>query len=187
MAIIDIPGFVAELKDHAIDHQFHIHDERHFIETYSMRQAWEVDLHPERACGGPLDLHLSVDLDPRTVLAFEDQILSLPDESEPETGLTIPLVFTWILPPLTQAPDLLVLATELAGVGGADLPLKVAAIDSTAEVTDASERTLSITASLELGLDELFMHRESLCDSLDNCYRVSEFLLDRAPAWLGEL
>jgi hypothetical protein len=187
LAVIDIPGFVADLKDHALEHQFHIHDERHFIETYSMRQAWEVDLHPVHACGGPLDLHLSVDLDPRTVLAFEDHLLSLPEDAEPETGLAIPLVFTWVLPPLVSAPDLLVLATELAGVGGAELPLRVAAIDSTAEVTDASERTLSITASLDLRLDDLFMNRELLCDALDSCYRVSEFLLDRAPAWLGEL
>ncbi|MEM7325352.1 MAG: hypothetical protein AAF531_19850 [Actinomycetota bacterium] len=187
MALIDIPGFVAELKDHAGDHQFHIHDERHFVETYSMRQAWEVDLHPEHACGGPLDLHLSIDLDPRVALAFEDQVMSLPEDVPPRTGLTIPLVFTWALPPLSDAPDLLVLATELAGVGGADLPLKVAAIDSTAEVTDASERTLSINAIIDLSLDDLFMRQESLCDIFDRCYLVSEFLLDRAPAWLGEL
>ena len=55
MAAIDIAGFVADLKDHAVDHGFHVHDERHFVETYSLRQAWEVDLHPEEACGGPLD------------------------------------------------------------------------------------------------------------------------------------
>ncbi len=187
MAIIDIPGFVADIKEHAIDHSFHIHDERHFVETYSMRQAWEVDLHPEQACGGPLDLHLSIDLDPRVALSFEDQMMTLHEDDEPRTGLTIPLMFTWALPPLTEAPDLLVLATELAGVGGADLPLKVAAIDSTAEVTDAPERSLSITAALELSLDDLFMHRESLCDIFDRCYEVSEFLLDRAPVWLGDL
>lgn len=187
MAIIDIPGFVADLKEHAGEHQFHIHDERHFVETYSMNQAWEIDLHPEHACGGPLDLRLSIDLDPRVSLAFEDEVLKLPEDVEPETGLTIPLVFTWALPPLTDAPDLLVLATDLAGVGGADLPLKVAAIDSTAEVTDASERTLSITALIELRLDELFLRRESFCDLFDRCYEVSEFLLDRAPAWLGEI
>jgi hypothetical protein len=150
-----------------------------------MRQAWEVDLHPEQACGGPLDLHLSIDLDPRVALSFEDQMMTLHEDDEPRTGLTIPLMFT--LPPLTEAPDLLVLATELAGVGGADLPLKVAAIDSTAEVTDAPERSLSITAALELSLDDLFMHRESLCDIFDRCYEVSEFLLDRAPVWLGDL
>ena len=30
---IDIPGFVADLKEHAIEHGFHVHDERHFVET----------------------------------------------------------------------------------------------------------------------------------------------------------
>ncbi len=186
MAIIDIPGFVADIKEHATEHQFHIHDERHFVETYSMNQAWEVDLHPEHACGGPLDLRLSIDLDPRVAMAFEDQVMTLHEDAEPETGLTIPLVFTWALPPLSDAPDLLVLATDLAGLGGADLPLKVAAIDSTAEVTDAFERTLSITALIELSLDDLFMRRESLCELFDRSYEVSEFLLERAPAWLGE-
>lgn len=186
MAIIDIPGFVADIKEHATEHQFHIHDERHFVETYSMNQAWEVDLHPEHACGGPLDLRLSIDLDPRVAMAFEDQVMTLDEDAEPETGLTIPLVFTWALPPLSDAPDLLVLATDLAGLGGADLPLKVAAIDSTAEVTDAFERTLSITALIELSLDDLFMRRESLCELFDRSYEVSEFLLERAPAWLGE-
>ncbi|MFV0523540.1 MAG: hypothetical protein ACK5RL_03470 [Acidimicrobiales bacterium] len=185
MAIIDVPGYVADLKDHATDHKFHVHDERHFIETYSMRQAWEVDLHPERACGGPVDLHLAIELDPRVLLAFEDQMLELPDYAEPPTGFTVPLLFTWGLPPLHDAPDLLVLATDLAGVGGAELPLKVSAIDSTVEVTDAPERTLAITARIELGLDDLFMHRENLCDVFDRCYDVSEFLLDHSPAWLG--
>ena len=46
MAVVDIAGFVADLKDHAAEHGFHVHDERHFVETYSMRQAFEVDLHP---------------------------------------------------------------------------------------------------------------------------------------------
>ena len=67
MAVIDVAGFVADLKGHAVDHGFHVHDERHFVETYSLRQLWEVDLHPEEACGGPLDLHLSLEVDPRLV------------------------------------------------------------------------------------------------------------------------
>ena len=70
MAVIDVAGYVAELKEHAVDHGFHVHDERHFVETYSLRQAWEVDLHPEEACNGPLDLHLSLEVDPRQLLAF---------------------------------------------------------------------------------------------------------------------
>ena len=48
MAVVDVAGFIADLKDHAAEHGFHVHDERHFVETYSMRQAFEVDLHPRR-------------------------------------------------------------------------------------------------------------------------------------------
>lgn len=187
MAIIDVPGYVADLKDHATDHQFHVHDERHFVETYSMRQTWEVELHPERACGGPLDLHLAIEMEPRTLLAFEDRMLDLPEDAEPPDGFSFPLIFTWALPPLRDAPDLLVLATDLAGVGGAELPLKVQAIDSTHDVIDAPERTLVIGAKIEIGLDDLFMHRENLCEIFDRCHAVSEFLLDRAPVWLDEL
>jgi len=187
MAIIDVPGFVADLKDHATDHGFHVHDERHFVETYSMRQAWEVDLHPERACGGPLDLHLAIEIDPRVLLTFEDQMLDMPEDADPPPGFTFPLIFSWAMPPLPKGPDLLVLATELAGIGGPDLPLEVSAIDSTVAVTDAPERTLTIMAKMELSLGDLFMHRENLCDVFDRCHEVSEFLLDRAPVWLDEI
>ena len=187
MAVIDVPGFVADLKDHAVDHQFHVHDERHFVETYSLRQAWEVDLHPEEACGGPLDLHLSLEVDPRGMLAFEDRMMDLPEGSDPPEDFAFPLVFTWVLPPLPKGPDLLVLATDLAGIGGTDLPLEVSAIDSFASVTDAAERSLTIVARIEVGLDKIFLGQEQLCDVLDRCHDVSMFLLDRAPAWLDEL
>ncbi|MEI7592171.1 MAG: hypothetical protein WCK41_03000 [Actinomycetes bacterium] len=186
MAVIDVPGFVADLKDHAVDHQFHVHDERHFVETYSLRQAWEVDLHPEDACGGPLDLHLSLEVDPRTMLTFEDQMLALAESSDPPEGFTFPLVFTWILPPLPKGPDLLVLATEMAGVGGTVLPLEVSAIDSFASVTDAAERSLTIVSRVEVGLDRIFLGQEQLCDILDRCHEVSSYLLERAPKWLDE-
>ena len=186
MAIIDVPGFVADLKDHAVDHSFHVHDERHFIETYSMRQAWEVDLHPEDACGGPLDLHLALEVDPRVMITFEDRMLELPEGADPVVGMSFPLVFTWALPPLRHAPDLLVLATELAGVGGMNLPLEVSAIDSFAAVTDAPERSLTIVSRLDVGLDRIYLGQEQLCDLLDSCHTVSTYLLDRAPAWLGE-
>jgi hypothetical protein len=179
---------VAHLKEHATDHQFHVHDERHFVETYSMRQTWEVDLHPERACGGPLDLHLAIEVDPRVVLAFEDRMIELIEDAEPPSEFKIPLIFTWALPPLRDAPDLLVLATDLAGVGGSELPLKVQAIDSTHDVIDAPERSLMIGSRLELGLDEIFLEQDNhLCEVFERCHAVSEFLLDRAPVWLDEL
>ncbi len=187
MAFIDIPGFVADLKDHAADHGFHVHDERHFVETYSLRQAWEVDLHPERACGGPLDLHVAVEMEPRVLLAFEDRMLEIPEEEEPPTGYALPMVFNWALPPLPKGPDLLVLATDLAGIGGPELPIEISAIDSTASVTDAPERTLSIAGRMEIDFADLFMRRDNLCDTLDRCHAISEFVLDRSPAWLDEI
>jgi hypothetical protein len=187
MAVIDVAGFVADLKDHAVDHGFHVHDERHFVETYSLRQAWEVDLHPEAACNGPLDLHLALEVDPRQLLAFEDVVLSLPDGDDPADDWHFPLLFTWTLPPLPKGPDLLVLATELAGVGGTELPLEVSAIDSYANVTDAAARSLSIVATLQVSLARILGNQDQLCETLDRCLAVSEYLVERAPIWLDEV
>ncbi len=188
MAVIDIAGFVADLKDHAADHGFHVHDERHFVETYSMRQAFEVDLHPENACGGPLDLHLAVDLDPRVILSFEDEVLANDPDDRPSDDLTFPVLFTWALPPLTKTPDLLILATELAGIGGTELPLDVSAAEHMAALSVEGEpkRSLTITAKVDVALAHIYMAEEQLCDTLDRCHEVSDFLLDRAYAWLGE-
>src|SRR5271169_1630688 len=152
MAAIDVAGFVADLKDHAVTHGFHVHDERHFVETYSLRQAWEVDLHPEEGCGGPLDLHLSLEVDPRVLLSFEDVVVELPEEATPPDEFHFPLTFSWALPPLPKGPDLLRLAIDLAGVGGIDLPLEVSAIDSFASPTHAPERRLSIVARYPVSL-----------------------------------
>ena len=186
MAVIDTAGYVAELKDHASDHGFHVHDERHFVETYSLRQAWEVDLHPEEGCGGPLDLHLALEVDPRVLLAFEDMVVALDEGEDPPDQFHFPLTFTWALPPLPAGPDLLLLATELAGIGGPDLPLEVSAIDSFGAVTDAPERSLTIVARQEVSLARVLEGEELLCDTLDRCLAVSRYLLDRAPAWLGD-
>ena len=139
MAVLDVAGFVADLKDHAVEHGFHVHDERHFVESYSLRQTWEVDLHPEEGCEGPVDLYLSLEIDPRVLLGFEDAVIALDDESDPEDNFHFPLSFTWALPPLPHGPDLLVLATELAGVGGRELPVEVSATDSYPSVTDGYE------------------------------------------------
>jgi hypothetical protein len=189
VAYIDVAGFVADLKEHAVDHGFHVHDERHFVETYSLRQTWEVDLHPEEACNGPIDLHLALDVDPRVLLSFEDEVARLEDpEDAPSGEFSFPLIFQWTLPPLPDPPDLLVLATELAGVGGLELPVEVSAIDSFPSVTDAPERSLQIVAKVEVSLSRVYTGEEpeQLCDTLDRCRTVSLYLLDRAPAWLNE-
>ncbi len=188
MAVIDVAGFVADLKSHAVDHGFHVHDERHFVETYSLRQLWEVDLHPEEACDRPMDLHLALDVDPRALLGFEDKVHELDDpDDEPPAGFEFPLIFTWTLPPLPQPPDLLVLATELAGVGTITLPVEVSAIDSFPSVTDAPERSLSIVARVSISLADVYGNADDLlCEALDRCRDVSLYLLDRASDWLGE-
>lgn len=186
MAVIDVPGYVAELKDHAVDHGFHVHDERHFVESYSLRQAWEVDLHPENACGGPLDLHLSLEVDPRVLLSFEDCVMELSEEADPPDEFTFPLNFTWGMPPLPMGPDLLRLAIDLAGVGGLALPLEVSAIDSFAAPTDAPERRLTVVAHHQVHLARILTGEELLCEVFDRCLDVSRHLLDAAPAWLGE-
>ena len=186
MAVIDVAGFVADLKDHAVDHQFHVHDERHFVETYSLRQAWEVDLHPEEACGGPLDIHLALEVDPRVLLSFEDLVMELDEGDDPPDLHRFPLHFSWSLPPLANTPDLLVLATDLAGIGGTDLPLEVSAIDSFASVTDAAERSVGIVGRVEVSLSEVYVgERELLCAELDRAMEVSRWLLHHSERWLG--
>ncbi|MFQ5556504.1 MAG: hypothetical protein ACE5GB_03210, partial [Acidimicrobiales bacterium] len=168
-------------------HGFHVHDERHFVETYTNRQTWEIDLHPDRACEGPLDVHLSLELDPRTMIAFEDEVARVGEDAEPDTDITVPVVIGFALPPLPAGPDLLVLATDLAGLGGTALPLEVSAVDSFAAVTDAPERGISIVGRVDVPLARIYLGQEVLCDVLERARQVGEFLLDRAPAWLGEL
>ncbi|HZD65379.1 MAG TPA: hypothetical protein VE152_04700 [Acidimicrobiales bacterium] len=184
MAVIDVPGYVAELKEHAVDHGFHVHDERHFLETYSLRQVWEVDLHPEEGCGGPLDLHLALEVDPRVLLAFEDVVVELPEDAEPPDEYHLPLSFTWALPPLPDGPDLLRLAIDLAEVGGIQLPLEVSAIDSFASPTDGPERRLSVSAHQQVSLARVLSGEELLCEVFDRALAVSRFLLEAAPGWL---
>src|SRR4029453_16778276 len=188
VAVIDVGGFVADLKSQAIDYGFHVHDERHFVETYSLRQLWEVDLHPEEACSGPIDLHLSLDVDPGGMLGFGDGGMKPDDLDEsPPAGFTFPLVFTWTLPPLPEPPDLLVLATELAGVGGVELPVEFSAIDSFASVTDAPERSLTLVARTSVDLSDVYLNNDdSVAGDLERCKHVSLFLLEQANAWLGD-
>ncbi len=186
MAVVDIATFVADLKDLAADHGFHVHDERHFVETYSMRQAWEVDLHPADSCGGPLDMHIALEIEPRTMLSFEDVVVTLAEGDEPPDDHLLPVTITWSMPPLQTSPDLLVLATELAGVGGPELALEISAADSYSGVIDAPQRSISIVCRSSTSLARLFMGREDLTDLLRRLAAVSEFLINRAPAWLGE-
>jgi hypothetical protein len=181
---VDIPGFIADFKEHATDHGFHVHDERHFVETYSLRQSWEVDVHPEAGCGGPLDLHVALDVDPSVVLSLRDQLDSMDDFEEPPDEYHLDLYFNWAVPPLHDPPDLLVLATDLAGVGGLTLVVEVSAVDSYADVIGSPERRLQLTGKTQVSLVDVLMGREQLCDVLDRAREISEYLLDRVGGWM---
>jgi len=189
VSLIDLHGFVANLKDHVSEHGFHVHGDRHYVETYSNRQTWEIELHPDDACGGPLDMVLCLEAESRTLLTFEDDVNSRPEDEDPDDAITVPMTLSFVLPPLHLGPDLLVLATDIAAVGGPELPLQVSAVDRVAAVTDAAERTVNIEGRVELALSRIYLGQdlEVLCEMLDRARSVCEFLLDRAPAWLGEL
>ena len=179
---IDIAGFITYLKDHAVEHGFHVHDERHFIETYSLRQSWEVDLHPESACDGPLDLNLAFEVEPRVILDLEDHPDVL-EGGDSKGEFELPLRFNWALPPLGDPPDLVVLATSLAGIGGMQLPIEVSGVESTGALSTGPEMRLSITGYLEISLIDAMMGEDKLCDTLDRCRDVSEFLVAEAEHW----
>lgn len=179
---VDIAGFVTDLKEHATEHGFHVHDERHFVETYSLRQSWEVDVHPESGCGGPLDLHLALDVDPKVILSLRDRLEESDDE--PDDVFHLDLYFNWAVPPLRRPPDLLVLATDLAGIGGTLLPIEVSAIDSYASVTDAAESRLMVQGKTTVSLVGVIAGRDDLCEVLDCSHEVSEYLVDRVDGWL---
>lgn len=181
---IDIPGFIADFKEHATEHGFHVHDERHFVETYSLRQSWEVDVHPESGCGGPIDLHVALDVDPNTLLSLRERLEAMSDFEEPTDEFHLDLYFNWAVPPLHDAPDLLVLATDLAGIGGLTLPIEVSAVDSFADVIGAPERRLQVTGKTQVSLVDVLMGREQLCEVLDLAREVSEYLVDKVGDWL---
>ncbi len=183
---IDLAAFITDLKAHAVDHGFHVHDERHFIESYSLGQAWEVDLHPEEACNGPLEMLLALEVNARSMLAFEDAVAEFGEEVEdPEGRFALPLFFKWALPPLDNPPDLLVLATDLAGVGGTLLPIEVSATDTFAAVTDPPMRSLMLTGRVDVSMPAVYMGELRLCDVLDRAHEASTWILERSAAWLA--
>ena len=108
------------------------------------------------------------------------------DRHEPPDDFYLSVVTSWMLPPLPNGPDLLVLATDLSAIGGTVLPLQVSAVDSFLAVTDAPQRSLNITAQGSLSLAGLYTGREQLSDTLARAFQVSDYLLDRAHVWLGE-
>ncbi|MCP4966852.1 MAG: hypothetical protein GY926_16685 [bacterium] len=184
---IDIAGFITYVKDHAIEHGFHVHDERHFIETFSLRQSFEIDLHPESACDGPLDLNLAFDVEPRVLLRLEDWVKEHEEDlSEATENFELPIYFNWALPKMATPPDLVVLAAELAGIGGVDLPIEVSGVESTGALSTGADRRLSLVGRVELSLVDVMMGQEQLCGILDRCREVSDYLVEGSEEWAVE-
>jgi hypothetical protein len=103
----------------------------------------------------------------------------------PPDEFHFPLTFTWALPPLTNGPDLLRLAIDLAGIGEMALPLEVSASDSFPSATDAPERRITIVARQQVSLARVLNGEELLCDIFERCLAVSRFLLEGADGWLA--
>jgi hypothetical protein len=185
---VDIASTITYLKDHAIEHGFHVHDERHFVETFTLRQAWEIDVHPAEACSGPLDLHISLDMDPRMLLRFEDLLADTPDVPEdPGNEYSVTFYFNWSLPPMQDAPDLIVLSAELAGMGGIDMPIEVRSVRSMSALGDTNEDRLSIVGAFEQSLVDVMFRQDALCDALDRVHDVSMYMLEHADDWTDDV
>ncbi len=168
-----------------MEHGFHVHDERHFVETMTLRQAWEVDVHPAEACSGPLDLHISLDIEPRLVLRFED-MLAETDEmpTDPDHEFAITFFFNWSLPAMATPPDLIILSTELAGIGGIDLPIDINAVQSMGALDDQTDTRLSVIGKAERSLVDFVFNPECLCEVLDRVHAVSMYFVEHADGWL---
>ena len=182
---VDIASAITYLKDHAIEHGFHVHDERHFVETFTLRQAWEIDVHPAEACSGPLDLHISLDMDPRMLLEFEDLLNETPDVPEdPENRFAVTFYFNWALPPMQRPPDLIILSAELAGMGGIDMPIEVRSVRSMPAIGDGDEERLSVVGAFEQSLVDVMFRQDALCEALDRVHDVSMYMLEHADEWI---
>lgn len=184
---VDLSSTVTYLKDHAIEHGFHVHDERHFVETYTLRQSWEIDLHPAEACAGPLDLHIALDINPRLLLSFEDALNEtdgIPEDDEGSYEVTF--FFNWSLPPLQTSPDIIVLSAELAGIGGIDLPIEVSSVETMGALSDKEDRLLSVVGAVKRSLVDIIFKQDSLCEVLDRVHDVSMYMVEQADEWLQE-
>ncbi|MCZ7531958.1 MAG: hypothetical protein M5U23_00865 [Acidimicrobiia bacterium] len=181
---VDLASTITYLKDHAMEHGFHVHDERHFVETYTLRQAWEIDVHPADACAGPLDLHISLDVEPRLLLKFEDSLVDFNDIPEDKNGdYNVTFFFNWSMPPMTRQPDMIMLSAELAGIGGIDLPIEVSSLQSMGALDAKMDARLSVVGKVDRSLVDLVFSQDSLCEVLDRVRDVSMYLVEHADQW----
>lgn len=184
MAIIDLAGFVSQLKDHFVEHKFHIHEERHMVETYSLIQSWEIDLHPETACNGAVDLIVSMTIDPRSLLFFEDKIAELEDSAHETDASPFEIDFAWSLPPIKDTVNILSLTLDLTRFGDLQFPIEVGVRDDFKSVTDSAVRHLLVSAKHVFSLNQIYNGEEVPCEVVTKAFEISSHLLDRSAQWL---
>ncbi len=118
------------------------------------------------------------------LLDLDETMAKMDDEyAEPDGDWTNQLVFNWTLPALVSPPDLVILSAELAGIAGTLIPIEVSAVDSFGALSNAPERRLSMVGKVGLSLVDVMLGREKLCDVLDTCRDVSEWLVNNADGW----
>ena len=186
MAVIDVAGFVADLKDHAVEHGFHVHDERHFVESYSLRQNWEVDLHPEEGCEGPVDLYLSLEIDPRVLLGFEDAVIERADDEDPPDDVPLPAQLH------VGAAAAAARARSARARHRARRAWAVPTSRSRCRPSTRSRRPptrpsgrCGSSPTSRCRCSDIRDGDEVPCEMLDRCLEVSRYLLDAAGDWLG--
>jgi len=170
MAVVDIAGFVADLKDHAVEHGFHVHDERHFVESYSLRPDVGGRPPPGRRVRGPGRPVPLARRRPRVLLGFEDAVIGLPDDEEPRTATTSARLHLGVAAAAERAEPARA-RDELAGVGS-DLRCK-SRRPTRSPRDDAPERTLRIVAHQQVSLVRIRSGEEVPCEMLDRCLGVS--------------
>lgn len=182
MAVIDLSGFVSQLKDHLVEHDFHIHEEKHFIESYSLMQSWSIYLHPDDACNGPMDLKVSLSVGARELLSFEDKVSTVEDAELGQFPLEVN--FEWKLPPIKEGVDTLVLALDLTRFGDLDFPVEVGIRHEYKTVTDQPHRHLVVRATHDFSLNQIYLGEEFPCKCIIKAMEVSRHLLAQSSQWL---
>lgn len=192
--MLDLQAFVAGLKDHVLDHGFHIYDERHYIETYSGEQVWYIGLHLENSCDGPIAVELILTASTRALLKFEDA-LAEPDDEESSDALNeemaarivVPLTLEVSASPLATAPDLLVLATEVAARSHPAVPMKPTLTSRVELLDEGEEYCLHITGKVWVPLFGIYQGDElkEVCAVLDSGRAVCRHLCEEIDSWMG--